>query len=84
MEIKVLFFASLREQLGSSSLAIHLAEDSDTNDLRARVIEQLGGEAGAILRDEGVKMSVNQEVRDQACQLQPGDEVAFFPPITGG
>ncbi len=84
MEVTVLFFASLREQLGTSTLSVQLSEDSNTDDLLTTVIEQLGDEADAILRDEGVKMSVNQEVKDQACPLQTGDEIAFFPPITGG
>ncbi|MGM0450475.1 MAG: MoaD/ThiS family protein, partial [Pseudomonadota bacterium] len=37
-----------------------------------------------LLDDDCVLMAVNQAMAREATPVQPGDEVAFFPPVTGG
>lgn len=83
--ITVLYFARLRETLGRSSEALALpAEVGDVAALRALLIARgepwraaLGGEAR-------IRVAVNQVLGDDRAGVKDGDEVAFFPPVTGG
>ncbi|MGB1110532.1 MAG: MoaD/ThiS family protein [Gammaproteobacteria bacterium] len=76
MKTKVIFFASLRERLGSAEQTIELAEGATV----AQAWEQVGGAAveGKILA------AVNEQYVGFDHVLGPDDELAFFPPVTGG
>ena len=80
--IDVLFFASIRERLGVDKLSIEHALNVDQ--LIAQLIDREGYAWAAVLCAPNVIVAVNQEVADRSCVLQDGDEVAFFPPVTGG
>jgi molybdopterin synthase sulfur carrier subunit len=85
VRVKVLFFASLREQLGTSVEEIELPDSASTvNGLRTHLMRR--GDAWQRLLAEGrnLKVAVNQDLAGAAAPLHPGDEVAFFPPVTGG
>ena len=85
MKVKVLFFASLREQLGSGGEAVELPDGVNTvGALRAHL--RLRGSAWQAALAEGrlVRAAVNQEMAGHAAKLAAGDEIAFFPPVTGG
>ncbi|WP_246615097.1 molybdopterin converting factor subunit 1 [Agarivorans litoreus] len=82
MIIKVLFFARLKEQLGESSISVELVDGSDTNALKETLLAR--GEQWLALNDEAILMAVNQNHLSQVVTLNNGDEVAFFPPVTGG
>jgi len=77
MSIKVLFFASLRERLGRGDVQL----DASSPLSIAEVWQQASGE---ICLPANVLVSINQTYADATAQVQPGDEVAFFPPVTGG
>ncbi len=85
MKVKVLFFASLREQLGTSAEEIELpASASTVAGLRSQLMRR-GGAWQHLLADQKlVRIAVNQDMASPAAPLNPGDEVAFFPPVTGG
>jgi molybdopterin synthase sulfur carrier subunit len=80
--LDVLLFASIRERLGVDRLRAAPAADVDT------LIDRLAAERGAIwadaLRAPNVVVAVNQIVVESGQALHDGDEVAFFPPVTGG
>ncbi len=83
--IKVLFFARIREQLGRSVLELEL--DSTVEklcDLQNLLIATYGQEWEQALAAPNVVRAVNQEVVELDCAIEDGDEVAFFPPVTGG
>ncbi|MES9994446.1 MAG: molybdopterin converting factor subunit 1 [Candidatus Thiodiazotropha sp.] len=82
--IQVLFFARFREELGVESEQIELNGLDCIGDLLH--ILRGRGEAWARLfaEDQRVMVAVNQELADKNTSLKPGDEVAFFPPVTGG
>lgn len=81
--IQLLYFASLRERLGqaSESLAEHPAT---VGELRALLAER-GDEWSAVFAGgQQVLVAVNQEMAANEVVLTDGDEVGFFPPVTGG
>lgn len=77
MPIKVLFFASLRERIGQGQRLL----ETDTPLTLQEVWQRSSGETHL---PDNVLMSVNQTYVDAHHVVQPGDEVAFFPPVTGG
>ena len=85
MKVKVLFFAALREQLGVSSEEINLpGEASTVGALRAHVLRRGGAWQSALAEGKLLRVAVNQEMAQLPGAIRSGDEVAFFPPVTGG
>lgn len=84
--VTLLYFASLRESLGCSREQVALPAagaptvSSLLDSLRAR--DSRWSEAFA--PGKQWRVAVNQQIADVGAPLQPGDEVAFFPPVTGG
>lgn len=75
--ITVRYFASLREVLGRGEDVLALRTNTTVGDVWRRVA---GDRAGATR----VLAAVNAKYADFAAPVAPGDEVAFFPPVTGG
>ena len=82
--ITVLFFAKLREDVGVDCLKL----PAETLHTMADVIRHLSSTKGermaAALAAGNIIMACNHEVVDDAYPVNDGDEVAFFPPVTGG
>jgi molybdopterin synthase sulfur carrier subunit len=81
--ITVLFFAQLREQLQCEKLSLELPADSSVTCLREELIE-LHPAWSEYLSSDKLLFSVNQTLVKASHIIQAGDEVAFFPPVTGG
>ena len=82
--IKILYFASLREKLGTSGEALELpAGVTDVGGV-LNLLAQRGGEWATLAAVKNLKSAVNQEMARHATPVKAGDEVAFFPPVTGG
>ena len=83
--MKLLYFAWLKTKIGMAEEEVSPPDEVRTV---AELIAWLKGRgpsfAEALANDSVVKVAVNQEYarRDQA--VHPGDEVALFPPVTGG
>jgi molybdopterin synthase sulfur carrier subunit len=85
LKVKVLFFAALREQLGSAGEEIELpAGVTSVAGLRAHLKARGGAFDKAFSDSALVRMAVNQEMASAAKPIKHGDEIAFFPPVTGG
>ena len=83
--IEVLFFGRVREELDCERLQQAWApEIADLEALQAVIIEQRGEHWGEVLGQENMIRAVNQQVAQGNQALADGDEVAFFPPVTGG
>ena len=78
MQINVLLFASLRERFGQGALELDLITATSVGGLW----HQLSGNYERL--PQRVLCAVNQEFADHEVMLRDGDEVAFFPPVTGG
>jgi molybdopterin synthase sulfur carrier subunit len=85
VKVKVLFFAALREQLGTAGEEIELPSGVGTvAGLRAH-LRARGGPFEKAFSDKAlVRMAVNQEMAPLTRPISAGDEIAFFPPVTGG
>ena len=83
--ITILYFARLRESLGKASEVLALPPGvGDLAGLRA-LLRERGGPWGEAMADGGrVRAAVNQDVAQGETRISDGDEIAFFPPVTGG
>lgn len=83
--MKILFFARLRELLGSDCFEIADADcPADVAALRAMLRLSVNAQLAESLADPNVFCAVNQKVAGEDQPLKSSDEVAFFPPMTGG
>ncbi len=80
--IKVVFFAQIRELVGVEQMSIN-EPYATVNDLRQMLCQQ-GNKWQLALDPENLLMAVNYTLVNGEHPLQDGDEVAFFPPVTGG
>ena len=86
MTLQIKFFASLRESVGTETLA---AEANSMKGLRDQLQASLSSESAALLYADGVQIAINQKLitenwRCDDFEIPPGAEVAFLPRVTGG
>lgn len=84
MKVNVLFFASLKEDLGLSEIELDVSEFARRSDLLDSLTKALGSDCVAPLQAETISIAVNRNIEKGDFALQAGDEIAFLPPITGG
>jgi molybdopterin synthase sulfur carrier subunit len=83
--VTVLYFARLREALGTGSEQIALpATVRDLEGLRALLVGRGGAWERELAPGKSVRAAVNQAMAVGDVPVADGDEVAFFPPVTGG
>ncbi|MBA3903630.1 MAG: molybdopterin converting factor subunit 1 [Rhodocyclaceae bacterium] len=84
MSVRILYFASLREALGQASENIALpAQVANVGQLQAHLAAR-GETWEALSKTKNLRVAVNQQMAAMDAPLKDGDEVAFFPPVTGG
>ena len=79
--VSVLFFASLRDEIGESEVELNV---HDLEDLRAQLADRYGESKAASLFKDNVRIAVNKAVIDDQYDFHGSEEVAFLPPVTGG
>ena len=83
--LTILYFAWLRERVGTPSEALALPAGVGTvAGLVEHLVARGPGYAAAFANRRAVRCAINQEFVPPTAALHPGDEVAFFPPVTGG
>ena len=85
MKVKILYFASVREKLGKDAEEVELpAGVATVADLRGH-LQRLGGSYENAFSEKALlRAAVNQDMVQAEAAIRAGDEVAFFPPVTGG
>ncbi|WP_178861850.1 molybdopterin converting factor subunit 1 [Thiomicrorhabdus cannonii] len=81
--LNILYFASFREMLGTANEelpATYQTVNCLINELAAR------GDSWrqALLDNQNLQIAVNHDVASRDTMIKAGDEIAFFPPVTGG
>jgi molybdopterin synthase sulfur carrier subunit len=85
VKLKVLYFASIREKVGRDAEEIDLPGGISTvAGLRGHLQSRGGAWADALAETKLLRMAVNQDMAKGTESIKAGDEVAFFPPVTGG
>lgn len=81
-EFTLKFFAKLREDIGLTEMRISCTDVANLSDLADYLIEH--NPSWAPFLDKQLLSAVNQEMVTSDRALKAGDEVALFPPVTGG
>ena len=84
MTINVLYFARFREKLGSEREALALPAPATVQGLREVLAARGGAWAEQLGCERSVLVAINQQMASRDSALADGDEVAVFPPVTGG
>jgi molybdopterin synthase sulfur carrier subunit len=85
MKVKILYLASLREQLSKSGEDLEILPATSTvAGLRALLMARGGAWQTVLSQERALRVAVNQEMAQPTTPVKPGDEIAFFPPVTGG
>jgi len=83
--VRILYFARLREALGKSEEDLVLPEGIDTVGGLAEFLRRRGDSwASELGTGKAVRVAVNQNMADPQTRIRGGEEIAFFPPVTGG
>jgi molybdopterin synthase sulfur carrier subunit len=81
---KVVFFASLREATGHSEVQVDIDQGVRLPQLMAQLQGLLTPSAYEAITAENVRIALNHEFVESDALFNPGDEIAFLPPVTGG
>ncbi|MBE9603386.1 molybdopterin converting factor subunit 1 [Acetobacteraceae bacterium H6797] len=83
--VTILYFAWVRQKIGKGMERLALPEGvSDVGGLVSWLSAQGPGHAAAFANPKLVRAAVNQDFVTATHPVAPGDEIAFFPPVTGG
>lgn len=83
--MKIVYFAWLRERIGMAEEEVAPPpEVASVADLIGWLKARSPGHAAAFADLARVRVAVNQEYASLGAKVGPADEVAFFPPVTGG
>ncbi|MEP7154286.1 MAG: molybdopterin converting factor subunit 1 [Betaproteobacteria bacterium] len=82
--LNILFFASLRESLGTSQESVALPTPANVGALISELRKRGDAWSSALAVDKRWRVAVNQDMSTLDTSLKEGDEVAIFPPVTGG
>lgn len=84
MTVKILYFAALRDAVGRSEETLVLPSGvASVGELQAFLADR--GEVWSVMGTErNIRAALNHRMVQAAERVNPGDEVAFFPPVTGG
>lgn len=83
--MRLLYFAWLKQKVGHAEEEVALPEGvTNVEQLLAWLAERGDNYAAALSDPKAVRVAVNQEYARPADPVKDGDEVALFPPVTGG
>ena len=81
MNVRVQFYAQLRDLLGVRQLDVELEEGATVRDLLEKIYAQ---RPALVVHDKSVLISAGLEFVDRNYKLTPGEEISIMPPVQGG
>jgi len=82
--LDILYFASFREVLGTAQEKFPMENFQTVGCLLTALAERGEAWQEALLNNQNLQIAVNHDVANRSTELKSGDEIAFFPPVTGG
>lgn len=82
--VRLLYFAWVRERIGTGEEAVEVATPLPLSGLVEQLRARSKGHAAALADLDRIRAARNQEFVGWEAEVGPGDEVALFPPVTGG
>jgi len=83
--MKILYFAWMREHTGCSTEEIRLPENvANISELAAYLRGRSAGHEAALRNLKTVRVAINRKYANLESPITDSDEIAFFPPVTGG
>ena len=83
MNVRVRYFASIREALGAGE-TLQIEAPATVGDVRDALIARSPEHAGVLGRDRLLRSALDQTLCPESVLVTDGAEVGFFPPVTGG
>jgi len=81
--INVVFFAALRETLNCNEMQLDVSEPLSVQQAKNLIIT-LHPNWENSFKNDALLTAINHELVDDSAIVKPNDELAFFPPVTGG
>ena len=81
MNVRVQFYAQLRDLVGASEFNVDLPDEATVGDLLAAIYEHTPTLRS---RDKSILIGAGVEFVDRNYGLKPGDEISIMPPVQGG
>lgn len=80
MKLTILAFGIAKDIFGSSKLEVEIAEGATVQDLKTK----LESDFDALKRLKSYFIAVDEEYADENQELNPNNEIALIPPVSGG
>jgi len=81
MNVRVQFYAQLRDLTGASELDVDLPDKATVGDLLTKIYEKVPTLRS---RDKSILIGASVEFVDRNYELKPGEEISIMPPVQGG
>ncbi|MGO2478534.1 MAG: MoaD/ThiS family protein [Pseudoalteromonas sp.] len=82
-KVRLLFFGQLKERLQCANYSIDIKQATSIKQLKLDLVSLQPGWQ-EVLSDNLLLCAINQQMAQEQAMVKGGDEVAFFPPVTGG
>jgi len=81
MNVRVLFYAQLRDLAGASEMSVDVPDNATVGELLTKIYEKVPTLRS---RDKSILVGAGVEFVDRTYELKPGDEISIMPPVQGG